>query len=201
MRQRRAYVIGNELLLLIQDADMFSWVPDVDAMMNYRQGLCKIFKPYDDLVITVAGLTMVKWPLLQEEEHRDIAAILEHPWIPLGEAIGPEVSEEEIPAFMEGQTIDYLRPQLVYENVPVQVIIHRQPPIQSVNPSGIPVHVARILLERAAADGYCCPITGDAITATNGHVTCCGHLFETEAIHRWLTTKNTCPECRQICRI
>lgn len=73
-------------------------------------------------------------------------------------------------------------------------------PVQK-GPPPMPKHVAEILLAKAETDGSTCSISMEAITRTNGTVTSCGHLFEREAIRTWLTSHDTCPECRQSCSI
>ena len=66
----------------------------------------------------------------------------------------------------------------------------------------IPQHIVLALLRDAAMNDVTCPITSDDIDITNGAVTSCFHLFERDAIARWLAmpySKDECPVCKQPC--
>ena len=66
----------------------------------------------------------------------------------------------------------------------------------------IPQHIVLALLRDAAMNDVSCPITSDEIDVTNGAVTSCFHLFERDAIARWLAmpySKDECPVCKQPC--
>jgi hypothetical protein len=66
----------------------------------------------------------------------------------------------------------------------------------------IPQHIVLALLRDAAMNDVSCPITSDDIDITNGAVTSCFHLFERDAIARWLAmpySKDECPVCKQPC--
>jgi len=170
----------------------------MDATWNYHNGKIRIFQPYEDLIVSLNLSTNVitQWPIIQREEISDITVMLDS-WIPLGEVIGPEVSME---AIEEGRYHDEIRPQLEYDHsmgltvspTIVQTIIKETNPV-------LPIHIVRILLEKAAADKSTCPISGELITPVNGSVTHCGHLFEKTALKSWMARSPTCPECR--CKI
>jgi len=66
----------------------------------------------------------------------------------------------------------------------------------------IPQHIVLALLRDAAMNEATCPITSDDIDVTNGAVTSCFHLFDRDAIARWLAmpySKDECPVCKQPC--
>jgi hypothetical protein len=66
----------------------------------------------------------------------------------------------------------------------------------------IPQHVIMALLRDAAMQEEVCPITSHEIDVTNGAVTSCFHLFEKDAIMRWLLMPNSrdkCPVCNTPC--
>jgi SUMO ligase MMS21 Smc5/6 complex component len=66
----------------------------------------------------------------------------------------------------------------------------------------IPQHVIRALLRDAAMYEEECPITAVDIDITNGAVTSCFHLFEKDAIQKWLSLPNSkekCPVCNTPC--
>jgi hypothetical protein len=199
MAQRRAYINDNELLFFIHDLE--SWIPDMEAMIKYRSGLTRVFHPYDDLFVTVTDGIQESWPVFQDEEVAYISVLMDHPWIPMGEVI----RTKDIPAFMANLSagtvsLDAFSPQLSYDNGPRLRSV--RPPVTPVTPVApvtpvLPPHVSRILLERAVAEGAECTITGDILTMA-ATVTSCGHIFDKEAIHTWLSTNNTCPECRTI---
>jgi len=156
-----------------------------------------VFQPTEGLIVTLRGKEIIYWPKQQDS----IAAFLEHPWIPFGEIIGPEVSIDEIPFFdPTTASLEILRPSLI-RNVDTPQLVLPEPrpePRPESRPNSIPAHIVRILLERAERDGAICPITGDLLKIATSIVTPCGHIFEKTALQRWLVTKNTCPECRQI---
>ena len=177
---------------------MITWIPDMETMTRYRQGLIRVFQPYEDLVITMSS-ERCNWPLIQQEEVADIGALLDLPWIPLGEVI--DIPEDDIPMFMEQLrnpvgALDHLRPQLVYEGVP-QMRLVSKPSKQVSLP--LPIHIVKLLLERAEQENATCSITEEPLTVGSASVTSCGHLFNTVAIQRWLSTGKGCPECRQPC--
>ncbi len=61
-------------------------------------------------------------------------------------------------------------------------------------------HVSKLVIADAVASATTCPITTNPLTLTNAVcVGPCYHVFEKEAIQQWLTTKETCPTCRQPC--
>jgi hypothetical protein len=74
---------------------------------------------------------------------------------------------------------------------------------QLLNPKPKPQkRIADVMIADAVSKGVCCPITMNPLTLESA--TCvapCYHIFEKEAITTWLTTKITCPECREICSI
>ena len=66
----------------------------------------------------------------------------------------------------------------------------------------IPQHVIRALLRDAAMYEEECPITSVDIDITNGAVTSCFHIFEKDAIQKWLSLPNSrekCPICNTPC--
>jgi hypothetical protein len=67
---------------------------------------------------------------------------------------------------------------------------------RSICPNSLPKFVADLILRNAAAEGARCPITMDPIEETEAFiVTACYHVFNTEALQRWLRERSTCPEC------
>jgi hypothetical protein len=176
-----------------------SWVPHA-TMEDYRQGLTRIFRPYEDLIVSATLDETVSWPVMQEAERQGQHYTF---MIPLGEIIGPEVPYDDILGFMEsvsegflGQypnegTLEILSPRLFYPEVTT-------PPIA--RPS-LPPHIVQILLEKAEAEETLCPITASPITVASGVVTSCGHIFDREGIETWFEQADTCPDCRSPCRI
>jgi hypothetical protein len=67
----------------------------------------------------------------------------------------------------------------------------------------IPQHAIRALLRDAAMQEEICAITGEEIDIINGAVTSCFHLFEKNAIQRWLdmpSSQDKCPVCNEVCK-
>jgi len=191
MSQRRAY-ISNEGVTLLVLSTRGVWIQD-EAMEDYRRGVTRLFRPYENLFVTAAVEELMPWPVMQEAETRQPRMFSRT--IPMGEIIGPEVSYEDIPDFMESLSqgsihLEILSPRLSF---PVEV---SEPVI-----TPLPKHVIQILLKKAEEDGAECPITGSPITAATGAVTTCGHIFERMAIETWFAQSYSCPECRAPCRI
>jgi hypothetical protein len=70
--------------------------------------------------------------------------------------------------------------------------------------SKIPQHTIRALLRDAAMEEETCPITSLDIDVTNGAITSCFHLFEKDAINKWLSNPNSndrCPVCNTACNM
>ena len=196
MSQRRAYISEDGVALLALSTRGV-WIQHDTAMEDYRRGLTRIFRPYEDMIVSAAPEELVVWPVMQEAETRQ--ARMSSSSIPMGEIIGPEVSYEDIPDFMESlenstgtsvQILEILRPRLFFPASPVEPVI-----------TSLPKHVIQILLEKAEEEGAECPITGSPIMAASGAVTTCGHIFERTAIETWFAQSYSCPECRAPCRI
>lgn len=66
----------------------------------------------------------------------------------------------------------------------------------------IPQHIVRAILRDAVMQEEVCPITSAEIDITNGAVTSCFHLFEKNAICKWLSmpgSRDKCPVCNSPC--
>ena len=66
----------------------------------------------------------------------------------------------------------------------------------------IPQHIIRALLRDAVMQEEVCPITSVELDIANGAVTSCFHLFEKNAIMKWLlmpASRDKCPVCNSPC--
>lgn len=66
----------------------------------------------------------------------------------------------------------------------------------------IPQHIVRAILRDAVMQEEVCPITSAEIDIANGAVTSCFHLFEKNAICKWLSmpgSRDKCPVCNSPC--
>jgi hypothetical protein len=193
MSQRRAY-ISTEGVTLLTLSTRGVWIQHETAMEDYRRGVTRIFRPYEDLIVTAAAEEdPMAWPVMRDAETRQ--ARLSSSVIPMGEIIGPEVSYEDIPDFMESVSqgsmqLEILSPRLYFPSEAPEPVI-----------TPLPKHVIQILLEKAEDEEAECPISGSPITVSTGAVTTCGHIFERTAIETWFAQSYTCPECRASCRI
>ena len=168
-----------------------------------------------------------QWPSLLEHEAEDVRAVLSKPWIPDGQIT--MIREEDIDLMeairsegdfsAEADHVAYLesllRPALLVEMIPefVSPLVARLAPAPAPAPAPgprprptsapillpFPSHLIPAVLAHAASTGAICPIAMEPITTTNATVTSCGHIFQTAAIHQWLTDNDTCPECRTTC--
>ena len=197
MSQRRAYISENGVVLMAMSTRGV-WIQHDTAMEDYRRGITRIFRPYEDLIVTAAAEEEpICWAVMRAAEtqqpREDLSTSLS---IPMGDIIGPEVPYDTIPEFMESlsqgsmQNLEILSPRLSFPASPVEPVI-----------TPLPKHVIQILLEKAEEEGAECPITGSPITLENGAVTTCGHIFERTAIETWFAQSYSCPECRASCRI
>jgi len=164
-------------------------------MEDYRQGITRIFRPYEDLIVSATIDETVSWPVMQEAEQLEYHSTV---MIPLGDIIGPEVSLDDIPGFMESisegslQNLEILSPRLFYpDSTSSDEVV--TPPRST---ASLPPHIVQILLEKAEAEETLCPITASPITVASGRVTSCGHIFDRVGLDTWLEQADTCPECR-----
>lgn len=74
-------------------------------------------------------------------------------------------------------------------------------PVPTSTIRGLPPHIKNIVLANSISKNETCPITTEDITMENGAVTSCGHVFCSEAITRWLSSKHECPVCKQTCSV
>jgi hypothetical protein len=68
----------------------------------------------------------------------------------------------------------------------------------------IPQHAVNLLLLGSFLNEEECSITGSPINSQNGAVTTCFHVFEKEAITRWIdlpSSNKKCPVCMQPCDV
>ena len=68
----------------------------------------------------------------------------------------------------------------------------------------IPQHAINLLLLGSFLNEEECSITGTQLNTQNGAVTTCFHIFEKEAITRWLDQESSnkkCPVCMQACDV
>jgi len=203
---RRSYIDPtNGSFLFMEWAANHGWVPSMATMTGWQAGHIRIYSPRPDLLITMPGHN--RWPSLTSAEHADIRALLEHPWIPDGQAF-ESVTEEQIDMVDNIQQMlvhddemlahteildGILRPTLLME-MPLTLVVH---PEHKVSP--FPKHLAAAVLAKAESDGQTCAITLEPIRATESSITSCGHVFQTPAITEWMANHDTCPECRQPC--
>jgi Anaphase-promoting complex subunit 11 RING-H2 finger len=76
------------------------------------------------------------------------------------------------------------------------------PTVTPTTRKSLPSHITTIVLADAIRKNECCPITSEPITEKNATVTCCGHVFCSDAIDQWLSSpasKGLCPMCKQVC--
>jgi hypothetical protein len=196
MNQRSAYV-DSQILLMKWDDQKDGWIPDMSAMHEYHSGNLRIYHPSDaeEYLITMPG--NVRWLVMFDGA--DIREVPEMPWIAF--AI-QGMLETEIARLDE-----YLLTGSEVVAAAVLASLSGSGPSPSPSPSPrieskpqpLPVHIRTIVLERAESEGQTCPITLTPIRTQTASVTSCGHIFQTAAIQEWLSTNETCPECRQKC--
>lgn len=91
--------------------------------------------------------------------------------------------------------------------VPVVPVVPPVPPVPQIQAKkytmdSIPQHIVRAILRDAVMQEEVCPITSIEIDIANGAVTSCFHLFEKNAIMKWLLmpgSRDKCPICNSPC--
>ncbi len=64
----------------------------------------------------------------------------------------------------------------------------------------LPKHVLQALIRAAILDKKSCPISMTEFEEIQEFgITPCYHIFDKEAVERWISTHSTCPECRANC--
>lgn len=95
----------------------------------------------------------------------------------------------------------------------IPIVVNIPAPIQPAAPQptvqakkytmdSIPQHIIRALLRDAVMQEEVCPITSVELDIANGAVTSCFHLFEKNAIMKWLlmpASRDKCPVCNCPC--
>jgi hypothetical protein len=78
------------------------------------------------------------------------------------------------------------------------------PPIQAqpqpnvvTNAEPLPKRIAWLVAEDASKKGETCSITLDPISPITASVTSCYHVFDKDAIQKWLLTNPLCPMCKK----
>lgn len=79
--------------------------------------------------------------------------------------------------------------------------IHNQQQQQRPAVVTIPPRIAKLIAEDASMREEMCPITMETINPQTAKVTSCYHVFDGQAIDEWLSTKSTCPVCKQDCTV
>lgn len=226
MSNNRSYIdpyTADVLLLTTRQGEQPGWYPAVTTMSDILAGTTRLYRTTDtDQFVTVAEGELRFWPQLSIVEEPDIRALIPHPWIAdgsYGEGLtSAEVSvaemlysrlsadtftdtTTELTATMETALrplLDWpaLDPTLIM--IPSVRIVYGEPEAAQPPPPPLPKHVAALVIDKAVSEGAQCPITMETLTKETAAVTSCGHVFQAEALHTWLSARGTCPECRQM---
>ena len=217
---RRSYIDASTgEMLFLEWGRNEGWTPSLATMFAWQSGRLRIYAPADNntTLITMPGFR--RWALIQTDSERaNVREVLEHPWIPDGQATEGLLEEEieELDALqllmadedahlsdtqLQNPLLDtILRPTLLME-LPMTLLTLNPLPAPSSQPTPFPPHLGGHMLEKAELDGQTCPITMEPIKKTDAAITSCGHIFQKQAIAEWMQTHDTCPECRQICSL
>ena len=111
-----------------------------------------------------------------------------------------------LPAIKANAFIPIVVP-VVVPVAPVITTITPVTPVTIIQPKkyiidSIPQHIVRAILRDAVMQEEVCPITSVEIDIGNGAVTSCFHLFEKDAIAKWLSmpgSRDKCPLCNNPC--
>jgi len=217
----------GELVFLEWSTQHDGWIPAMATIEGWQRGDVRIYQPTDRPSMMITMPDHIYWPRLRPNEEADIRVLLARPWIPDGQAnenlidldidvidaihrIMTDTTDADLdwvpPAEDATGHLDLdaiLRPTLTLEMPLTFVLIPRPTPVALALtlalalPKPFPRHLVDQVLEKAETDGQACPITMEPIKKATATVTSCGHIFQKAAIAEWLTTSDTCPECRQ----
>ena len=159
--------------------------------MGWQRGMHRIFQTANSTnLLTLPDFSM--WSPLPPEEVSRVRSPLTRPWIP-NQYIEYADDMEDV---VHRSEID--DPWLSHA---LRASLSAAPPIARDLPAlpAFPAHLVSPVLEAAVAERKTCPITMEPIQKMGAAITSCGHIFQKEAIQKWLTSHETCPECRQRC--
>jgi hypothetical protein len=122
-----------------------------------------------------------------------------------------DVAHVPIPLTFIRQTTDALVSELMNSIIEEEQSIHRievlaQAAVEELHkinqPLKVQKRIADLIIKDAIQQELTCSITMNPLTLQSA--TCvapCYHVFDKEAITKWLATKDTCPECREKCSL
>ena len=138
-------------------------------------------------------------PVLQIIPMNTLPSMKERMFIPI-------VQGQQAPAVPAGQgPVPVTGPPAGQAPVPHEPVVQLHAPAINalIRLVTIPQHIIRAVLRDAVMQGETCPITSEEIDVSNGAITSCFHLFEKDAIAKWLSmpnSQNKCPLCNTRCR-
>jgi len=202
--RRRTYTdpATGEFVFLEWSTQHDGWIPAMATIEGWQRGDVRIYQPTDRPNMMITMPDHIYWSRLRPHEEMDIRVLLSRPWIPDGQAnenlIDLDIDVIDAIHRIMTDTTDVdtgdldldaiLRPTLTLD-MPLRLVVKPRP-------QPFPKHLVDQVLEKAESDGQVCPITIELIKKATATVTSCGHIFQKAAIAEWLTTNDTCPECR-----
>jgi hypothetical protein len=103
------------------------------------------------------------------------------------------------PSYMKYPTPTPMISTLQHTTVDLWDLVPEPTPPPTPAPISIPGRIAYIIAEASVVKGDVCPITLDELSADTAHVTSCFHVFQGDAIRKWLAKTPTCPVCTTAC--
>lgn len=198
------------------------WEPDTSAMDTWRRGFIRLYSIADDINTWISSdsSSIIHWTRLPD--HIPPPIRLFHHGIPQSsiirtpdedsaltlEALTQQLTDgpvAEHPLFdlqiptlgLPDNFFGPVRPHPIVPRTPLIQTPATQIQTQIQQIQSLPPHVAALVIRDAVASGNLCPITMEPLHPETATVTPCGHVFQAAALHRWLRTNSTCPECRE----
>jgi hypothetical protein len=206
------------------------WSPHISTMRAWGQGTLRVYRPCDNPTTLVSMPGHHRWPAMDPRDYGRIAsATVPAAWI-ADNLIHDGITETGIDSAdrcltsqhdpthdqmqwalgaMLASTLPPPPTRSIHASAALALLMLLDTPEQPQHPSTktttvattLPPHVAALVLKEAVAGAATCPITMEPITQSTGVVTGCGHVFQRDAVAKWLGEHGTCPECRQPTKI
>ncbi len=197
----------------------------MSTMHAWRSGHIRVYRPSDNPTTLITMPGHFRWPAMDPRDYSRIdSATVPETWVTeslIHEGITeigvdsadhclmePPVwlmSEMAVPPQSQPSSAVSALLALMGSSHQVPALVSLPPLIPqhkvSAATTTLPTHVSAIVLKEAITSAATCPITMEPITSATGVVTGCGHVFQRDAITKWLGEHGTCPECRQTTKI
>jgi len=195
LMMRRIYIdpdTGDYLLMSWNDLRE-GWMPNVSKVKEILDGTLFLYRVNHSTCITYNSTApMLTWKVMTTDETFKIKSVIPKPWIPYRLL-------RELPANAATNTVitDIVDSMLMLMTLSSYYSDDTASTPPSIKP--FPKQWLQLVLDATEKRNEECAITSERLTVKNASVTTCGHVFETNAIKKWLQSNPLCPNCREPC--